>query len=1002
VEPATGRWGTGLFLAGAQRVVDFAFEQMGLHRSKRARRCRTVAAGRIGHRRGRGAAAETLRNRLASAILRVRASRLTELLRTTVLRAGLLAAAYTITGYLGLLVPAFGTNITLVWLPTGIAVAALLRWGSRVWIGVWLGAVAVNLVNGSSLPMALGMGVGNALGPLLAAEVVRRLGLNTAFERLRDILVLGAGAAVGMLVSASVGVLSVTLAGLLPGPKLAAWLLWWAGDVLGVILAAPLVLASNRRELSAILARRAEFLVWAVAIALVLAGVFVVNAGTALAFLPLPIVAWSALRFGAVGTSLGLIVLSFAAAYGTSFGYGPFGRESAVDAAVLLWLYLATAAVLGWLIAGVHTARLKATDVQQLFERALSDASLGVVLGDRGGRLTYANSGMTRLTGYDASELVGQPLSMLRAPDTDPDKLAELETTLDGPRRFDGDLRFRRKDGTSHWAAVLVSPASDRREGGGGFLAILRSADARKAAQAALEDSRTRLDTLIQHVPGMAYRCANDEAWTMMIVSPGCEALTGYRRDELEGNRVVAYGDLVHLDDREWLWAKCQVNLDAHLVCQNEYRIFDRSGRERWVSEHASGAYDDNERLLHIDGFIQDISAAREARLEREQLERKMLEAQKLEGLGVLAGGFAHDFNNILTSILGHASLGLMKVAPSAPEADHFQRIADSSQRAADLCRQLLAYSGKSRFVIQRLDLSELVRATTQMLQLSISKSAVLRLQLSEGLPPVSADATQVRQVVMNLVINASEAVHETGGVISVSTGLMQADRAFLAGAVAGSDVAGDYVFVEVADTGVGMDQDTQARIFDPFFTTKFTGRGLGLAAVLGIVRGHHGALSLNSAPGRGAAFRVLLPVADGAIEAARGESSGDTGWRGTGTLLVVDDEEEVRSTVVRMAHRLGFQTEVACDGREAVDVFGQNPDRFSVVLLDLTMPRMNGVEVLTEMTRLQPNVRAVLMSGYSERDAQARLPDKKGIGFLQKPFSMDTLRAVLRTAREA
>ena len=932
-----------------------------------------------------------------------RAHRLTVPITTVARRAGLLAVAYAAAGYLGLHVPAFGTSITLVWLPTGIAVAALLRWGSRLWIGVWLGAVAVNLLNGSTIPLALGMSVGNTLGPLLAAEVVRRLGLNTAFEDLRDILVLAAGAAIGMLVSASGGVLTFALAGMLPGPTLAAWLLWWAGDVLGVLLAAPLVLACTRRELSAILARRTEFLSWAVALALVLVGVFVLNPGTAVAFLPLPFVAWSALRFGAVGTSLGLIALSFSAAYGTSLAHGPFGGESAVGAAVLLWLYMATAAVLGWLIAGVHNARLKATDVQELFERALADASLGVVLGVRGGRFTYANTGMTRLTGYDALELVGRPLSMLRAPETDPAVTAELETILEGPRRFDGDLRFRRKDGSSFWGALLVWPASDRREDGGGFLAIIRNADGRKAAQAALEESRTRLETLIQHVPGMAYRCANDEAWTMTVVSPGCEALTGYRRDELEGNRLVAYGALVHPDDREWLWAKCQVSLDAHRVCQNEYRILNRNGRERWVSEHASGTYDDSGRLLYIDGFIQDITAAREARTEQERLERKMLDAQKLEGLGVLAGGIAHDFNNILTSILGNASLGLMKVAPGAPEADHFQRIADSSQRAAELCSQLLAYSGKSRFVIQRLEFSELVRATTQMLQLSISKNAVLRFHLSEGLPPVSADATQLRQVVMNLVMNASEAVHETSGVISISTGLMHADRASLAGAIAGPDVVeGAYVFLEVADTGVGMDQDTQARIFDPFFTTKFTGRGLGLAAVLGIVRGHHGALSINSAPGRGAAFRVLLPVAEGAVEAARGESSGDSAWRGHGTLLVVDDEETVRSTVARMAHRIGFDTVLASDGLQAVEIFRQNPDRFAVVLLDLTMPHLNGAEVLVELTRLRPNVRAVLMSGYSEQDALARLPAGERTGFLHKPFSVETLRTALRASRDA
>ena len=270
-----------------------------------------------------------------------------------------------------------------------------------------------------------------------------------------------------------------------------------------------------------------------------------------------------------------------------------------------------------------------------------------------------------------------------------------------------------------------------------------------------------------------------------------------------------------------------------------------------------------------------------------------------------------------------------------------------------------------------------------------------MRFNLAADLPAVSADATQIRQIIMNLVINAAEAVGERSGVIAMSTGLTRADAAFLQDAQVGGDQPpGDYVFLEVADNGCGMNQETLARIFDPFFTTKFTGRGLGLAAVLGIVRGHHGALKVQSEPGRGTIFRLLLPPADGPVEAAPAPSPVPRAVSGTGTVLVVEDEETVRIVVARMLESLGLRVVLAANGVEALEQYHANGGDLRLVVLDLTMPHMGGEETASELRKLSPDLPVLLMSGYSEHEAMGRFAGKGLAGFIQKPFRSEELCA--------
>ncbi len=394
---------------------------------------------------------------------------------------------------------------------------------------------------------------------------------------------------------------------------------------------------------------------------------------------------------------------------------------------------------------------------------------------------------------------------------------------------------------------------------------------------------------------------------------------------------------------------------------------------------------------------FRDVTARHRAEEERRQLEAQMQQAQKLESLGVLAGGIAHDFNNLLTAILGHTDLALLAMAPESPGRDNLREIENASRRAAELCRQMLAYAGRGRLVVEPVNLSRLVQELVHLLHVSISKKALLRCHLAEDLPAIEADPAQVRQIVMNLVINASEAIGDNDGVIGITTGALECSGDDLRSSLhAEVPPPGRYVFLEVADTGCGMDAETQARIFDPFFTTKFAGRGLGLAAVLGIVRKHRGAIKVASERGKGTTFSILFPAV--AASAARPEAEAQPpAWRGTGTILLVDDEEPVRNVAAQMLEHCGFHPLIASDGREAIDLFRQHQAEIAGVLLDLTMPHMDGEQTFRELRRLQPDLRVILSSGYSDSEVMQRFANEPLAGALEKPYQLQALCAKLR-----
>lgn len=476
-------------------------------------------------------------------------------------------------------------------------------------------------------------------------------------------------------------------------------------------------------------------------------------------------------------------------------------------------------------------------------------------------------------------------------------------------------------------------------------------------------------------------------------INPVFEQIAGYHPDEVIGRHFT---DFAHPEELVPLGSVFTRVMSGKNVLY-ELRAIDKKGNILHLRASCRPINEEG-RIVGLVGTMIDITERRKAEEERRRLELQLQHTQKLESLGVLAGGIAHDFNNILTGILGNADLALMKLTPESPVWMNIKDILQGSYNASELCRQMLAYSGKGRFELRPIDIRESVREIVHLLEASISKNAALRIEFPDHLPAIYGDAVQVRQVIMNLVMNASEAIGEEPGAIILSAGTEHCTRGFLAATYLDDNLAeGDYVFLEVSDTGCGMDEATRTRMFEPFFTTKFTGRGLGLAAVLGIVRGHRGAIKISSEPGKGSVFRVVFPVSDLAHAPAGVRQDREGHWRGNGTLLLVDDEDSVLSVGRRMLEELGFRVLTASNGREAVNMFAEEKGSIQCVILDLTMPQMNGVETFRELKRIMPDACVVISSGYSENEISERFTGHRISGYVQKPYRLKDLAAILK-----
>ncbi len=427
-------------------------------------------------------------------------------------------------------------------------------------------------------------------------------------------------------------------------------------------------------------------------------------------------------------------------------------------------------------------------------------------------------------------------------------------------------------------------------------------------------------------------------------------------------------------------------------AASQEVEMRDSNGRQRriWFKTVAlSTAVVSEVRVLYFD----DVT-------ERRNLERQMQEAQKLDSLGMLAGGVAHDFNNYLTGILGNVELAQLEVDASSPAVDHLELAGQGIAQCADLCRQLLSYAGKGNVALKPTDVGALVTRLVKLFEVSLPHGVKLQLAVPPAPAVVEADATQLRQLVLNLISNATHAVADSRGSVHVDVDVVDWAREGLDRALLGSDLEeGRYVTLTVSDTGKGMPPEVLQRIFEPFFTTKESGRGLGLAAVLGIVRGHGGALLVDSGVDRGTRFDVLLPTSGGTEHELRGGAQ-TGGAPGARTVLVVDDEEAVRRVTLSMLRKQGMRCLEASEGVHGLEVFAQYRDEIDVVVLDVIMPEMDGPTLLRRLRALEPNLPAVFISGFAD-GLISSTDDEAGpqgaVEFVSKPFGSTQLISAIR-----
>ncbi len=629
---------------------------------------------------------------------------------------------------------------------------------------------------------------------------------------------------------------------------------------------------------------------------------------------------------------------------------------------------------------------------EQSFKSLFNNASDAIYIQDDQGRFLDVNKSAEKLYGYPKEYFIGKtPVDLTDEGLNDLDKVFGLfrDTFSTGtPHTF--EFWGKRKNGEYFLKDVRINRSLYFSQPV--VIAFAQDITQRKKQEEALKASEQRFRTLIQDAP-VGIGIFRDGILT--FVNQKLLHIFKYaNHNALIGKDFSLLIQKEKRREAEQLMHQLDIRDDRHNSVETMGIRADGSAFPIQLQSSAISLAEGPAILM----FINDISRIKEEERKRLDLEKQVQQAQKLKSLGVLAGGIAHDFNNLLTGIMGNTGLAMMDIPPEAQAQGNLLKIEKIATQAAELCNQMLAYSGKGNFVVKAANLNEVIRGITSLLDVSLSKKIKINYHLSDPLPNVEVDIQQINQVILNLVTNAGDAIGNNSGIISLYTSVCQCTAEDLRNPYIDYNPGpGEYIKLEVHDTGCGMDAMTLEKLFEPFFTTKFTGRGLGLSAVLGIIRRHKGSIQIESTPGKGTLARVFLPVSSKAITRVKKKKTVPEQWRGQGHVLVADDEDSIREMCKPVLEKLGYRVTLAGNGHDAVELFRESPDKYDFVILDLTMPILNGEEAYEHMKQIREDVRIIISSGYSTIEADKRFANKDIAGFLHKPYTIEQLKELLR-----
>ncbi|NUO52169.1 MAG: PAS domain-containing protein [Polyangiaceae bacterium] len=897
----------------------------------------------------------------------------------------LLAACYYAFARLGLELAHVGSNVTLVWPPTGIAVAALVAFGPRCWPGVFLAAMLVNAEMGTPWWAAIAVGIGNSAGPTLVAVALRRARFRP-FETLRDTMTFLVVTPLGMLVAPTVALLALNQAGLVPHGFLGrGWILWWVGDLNGVLVVGTALLTIRRDAFRALGRHKLELLFITATTLLVVLFVFFLVAQPFTFIVLLPVV-WAALRFPGLGSSLVVLGIATAAVWATATHRGPFASPDVQSGLLVLSGFLGSAA-LGNLIVMALLAEqrevrraLEASEADRI--RALEAGAVGMWDYDLETRKLIVDEGTVAIWGVPREELEQKTFALDAIHPGDRQRVLELlDQTWKSGERYDATFRIYRRDGALRWVASRGKCFRDAADKATRMAGVVQDVTARTEAEQAKRSADERL--------AIAARLAGLGTWQLDLKSHRLtlsEELAGMLgRQDLVTSSCDRGLELLHPDDRRGLGPTLARALEPGAIFQTELRVSGPNQEQRilLVCGARTGAAEERRFV----GAALDITPRREEEAARQRLERRLAQAHRTEALGRLAGGIAHDFNNLLAAILPNVELLSMDIGRTHSARESVDAIRDATLRARDLVKQVLAFAQQRGPTDRAVEMAPLIEETLRLMQASQGAPIEVRKHLASGIYVV-ADPSRLHQVVANLVTNAAQSMSAGGGLLEVSLAETVVDEA---SASTLGIAAGRFARLEVRDSGHGIDTAHLGRIFDPFFTTKSSGggTGLGLAVVHAIVHACAGAITTRSKLGRGTVFSVYLPLTSAPVVTPEPERSEPRG-RGQ-AILVVDDEPAVLSTTRRVLERLGYEV-ISADGpRSALAELG-SAARIDLLLTDLSMPEMTGLTLAVEARRTRPKLPVVISTGFGAAVDESELAAAGVHEVLAKPVTSDVL----------